>query len=328
MKVLVTGGAGFIASHVVDAYVALGHKVVIVDDLSRGSRRNLQPQATFYQADISNRSTLESIFQKERPEVVNHHAAQMDVRFSVQDPVFDAKSNILASLNLLELAVQNKARRFIYASTGGAIYGEPEILPATEQTPVRPLSPYGVSKHTVEHYLFIYRALYGLPYVVLRYGNVYGPRQSSKGEAGVVAIFCEQMLQNITPTIYGDGTKTRDYVEVSDVARANTRALDCRDGEIFNIATGVRTTDYEVFTYAREALGKAPFKPRFAPKRPGEVDHIVLDASKAREQFGWQAQVTVREGIKKTAAWFKVRQEVGSKESEAMPESRTGHKSK
>jgi UDP-glucose 4-epimerase len=205
------------------------------------------------------------------------------------------------------LAVAYKVQRFIYASTGGAIYGEPKVLPASEETPVLPITPYGISKHTVEHYLYLYRILYGLPYVVLRYGNVYGPRQSSKGEAGVVAIFGEQMLQGITPTIYGDGSKTRDYVEVSDVVRANVNALSLGEGEIFNVSSGIRTTDYGIFTAVREALDIPSFEPRYAPKRPGEVDHIGLDVSKARARLAWQPQVELREGVKRTAEWFKKR---------------------
>ena len=307
MKVLVTGGAGFIGSHIVDGYLAEGLDVVIVDDLSRGSQENVSPQAHFYQADIRDRSALQAIFEQERPDLINHHAAQIDVRRAVKEPIFDAECNIFGSIHLLELAVEYKIRRFVYASTGGAIYGEPKVLPATEETPVLPITPYGISKHTVEHYLYLYGLLYGLPYVVLRYGNVYGPRQSSKGEAGVVAIFCEQMLQGITPTIYGDGSKTRDYVEVSDVVRANVKALKLGDGEIFNVSSGVRTTDYGIFTAVREALDIPPLEPRYAPKRPGEVDHIGLDVSKAHGKLAWEPQVELRQGIKRTAEWFRQR---------------------
>jgi len=305
MKILVTGGAGFIASHVVEAYLAAGHDVAVVDDLSRGSRQNPPSSVRFHQADVRDRGALEAVFKKEKPEVVNHHAAHIDVRTSVTDPIFDAQSNILGSIHLLDLAVKYKVKRLIYASTGGAIYGEPKVLPATEETPVLPLAPYGISKHVVEHYLFTYSKLYVLPYVVLRYGNVYGPRQSSRGEAGVVAIFCEQMLAKITPTIFGNGKKTRDYVEVSDVARANLRALTAGDGEIFNIATGAGTTDYGIFVAVREALAIPPFEPAYAPKRPGEVDHIVLAVDKARVKLGWEPQVELRQGVERTARWFK-----------------------
>jgi len=307
MKILLTGGAGFIGSHIVDGYLAEGLEVVVVDDLSRGARENVSPRAHFYQADIRDRAALRAIFEQEKPNLINHHAAQIDVRRAVKEPIFDAECNIFGSIHLLELAVQYKIRRFVYASTGGAIYGEPKVLPATEETPVLPITPYGISKHTVEHYLYLYGLLYGLPYVVLRYGNVYGPRQSSKGEAGVVAIFCEQMLQGITPTIYGDGSKTRDYVEVSDVVRANVKALKLGDGEIFNVSSGVRTTDYGIFTAVREALDIPPLEPRYAPKRPGEVDHIGLDVSKAHGKLAWEPQVELRQGIKRTAEWFRQR---------------------
>jgi UDP-glucose 4-epimerase len=307
MKVLVTGGAGFIGSHVVDAYRAAGLDVAVVDNLSRGSRENLRPDVPFYCADIRDRSALEAIFAQEKPDILNHHAAQIDVRRAVREPAFDAECNILGSIHLLDLSVQYKVRRFIYASTGGAIYGEAKVLPATEETPVLPLAPYGVSKHTVEHYLFTYNCNLGLPYVVLRYGNVYGPRQSSQGEAGVVAIFSEQMLRNITPTIYGDGTKTRDYIEASEVARANVHALERGDGEIFNIASGKPTADYQVFLAVREALGKAPLEPCYAPKRPGEVDHIYLDIRHAQAKLGWRPEIEFHQGIRQTAEWFRKR---------------------
>jgi UDP-glucose 4-epimerase len=305
MKALVTGGAGFIGSHVVEAYLADGIDVAIVDDLSRGRVANLAPQARFYRADIRDRAALEDVFAREKPDVVNHQAAQIDVRRSVAEPAFDAECNILGSINLLGLTVRHKCQRFVYASTGGAIYGEPKALPANEETPAHPLAPYGISKLTVEHYLFTYNALYGIPYVVLRYGNVYGPRQSSKGEAGVVAIFSEQIIAGITPTIYGDGSKTRDYVEVSDVARANVQALKRGDNEIFNVATGLPTTDYEVFAHVRDALGATSLEPRFAPERPCEVNHIHLDVSKAKLGLNWEAQVPIAEGIRRTMEWFK-----------------------
>ncbi len=304
MKALVTGGAGFIGSHVVDEFLAQRLEVVIVDDLSRGRRENISPRARFYQVDIRDRVALENVFAQERPDFVSHQAAQMDVRRSVTEPIFDAQCNILGSINVLDLAVRHKCRRVVYASTGGAVYGEPEVLPANEETPVRPLAPYGISKHTVEHYLFNYRHLYGLTFVVLRYGNVYGPRQSSKGEAGVVAIFVEQIMAGTTPTIYGDGSKTRDYVEAPDVARANVRALSLGDDQIFNIATGVATTDYQVFAHVRDAFGAASLVPNYAPFRPGEVSHIHLDVSKAKSRLDWEPQVTIGEGIRRTAEWF------------------------
>ncbi len=307
MKALVTGGAGFIASHIVDAYVELGMEVVVVDNLSRGCRANLNPRARFYEADIRDSAAMRSIFQAEEPDYINHHAAQMDLRRAVHEPVFDAEVNILGSLHLLNLAVEFGIRRFIYASTGGAAYGEPLSVPIAEEHPIRPITPYGISKHTVEHYLFNYRVLYGLDYVVLRYGNVYGPRQSSQGEAGVAAIFCEQMLAGETPRIFGNGAKTRDYIYVSDVARANVQALRLGNGEMFNIATGVPTTDEEVFQAVRAAIGISPFTPRYLDKRPGEIDHCYLNVDKAARQLQWHSEVKLADGLRETAAYFQER---------------------
>jgi UDP-glucose 4-epimerase len=316
MKILVTGGAGFIASHVADACLAAGHDVAILDDLSRGSMGNVNPRARFYRGDIRDREFVDHVFQEEMPEAVDHHAAQMDVRRGVQEPVFDASVNILGSIQLLEAAVAHKVRRFVYISTAGAAYGEPKQFPVPEGYPINPITPYGISKHTVEHYLFTFSVLYGLPYVVLRYGNVYGPRQSSKGEAGVFAIFSEQMLGGIRPVIYGDGSKVRDYVYVEDVARANVLALEKGTGEIFNIADGVPTTDYEVFRAVRDNLGIAGLEPDYIPKRPGEIDRIYLDISKAEKLLGWKPQVPLAEGAQRTVRYF---QEVAAKAKTAPP---------
>jgi UDP-glucose 4-epimerase len=313
MKALVTGGAGFIASHVVDAYISRGLEVVIVDDLSRGNRGNLHPKAKFYEIDIRNFDQMRNVFESERPDIVNHHAAQMDLRRAVFEPAFDAETNIVASIHLLNLAVEFKTKRVIYASTGGAAYGEPLYVPIGEDHPVNPITPYGISKHTVEHYLFNYRVLYGLNYVVVRYGNVYGPRQSSKGEAGVVAIFCEQMLAGHVPTIFGNGGKTRDYVYVTDVAQASVQALEHGDGEIFNIAFGKPTTDYEIFVAVRTALGVPPFEPEFTDKRPGEIDHCYLKTDKARQGLQWVPRVPLQEGLNLTANWFRERHSMAAK---------------
>lgn len=307
MKVLVTGGAGFIASHVADAYIAAGHDVAIVDDLSRGFRNNVNARARFYQGDVRDREFLESVFQREKPDAVNHHAAQMDVRRGVQEPIFDASVNILGSINVLDACVAHKVQRVIYISTAGAAYGEPKEMPVCEGDPINPITPYGISKHTVEHYLFTYRVLYGLTYVVLRYGNVYGPRQSSKGEAGVFAIFCERILGGVRPVIYGDGSKIRDYVYIEDVARANVLALERGTGEIFNIANGVATTDYEVFRVVRDGLGLRNLEPDYVPVRPGEIDRIYLNISKAERLLGWRAAVSLEEGARRTVAFFKNR---------------------
>jgi UDP-glucose 4-epimerase len=305
MKVLVTGGAGFIASHVVDAYLDGGLDVVIVDDLSRGSTNNLNPRARFYKADIRDYDAMRDIFGKERPDYINHHAAQMDLRRAVFEPAFDAETNIVGSIHLLNLAVEFKSKRIVYASSGGATYGEPVHLPMDEDHPVNPITPYGISKHTVEHYLFNYRVLYGLEYVVLRYGNVYGPRQSSQGEAGVVAIFCEQLLAKETPKIFGNGGKTRDYVYVTDVAQANLRALEQGDGQIFNIAFGLPTTDDEIFEAVCKALDIPLFKPAYTAKRPGEIDHCYLKIDRAKQQLNWTPKVSLAEGLQITANFFR-----------------------
>jgi UDP-glucose 4-epimerase len=305
MRVLVTGGAGFIASHVVDAYLDTGLDVVIVDDLSRGSKNNLNPKARFYKADIRDYDAMREIFEKERPDYINHHAAQMDLRRAVFEPAFDAETNIVGSIHLLNLAVEFKSKRIVYASSGGATYGEPVYLPMDEDHPVNPITPYGISKHTVEHYLFNYRVLYGLEYVVLRYGNVYGPRQSSQGEAGVVAIFCEQLLAKETPKIFGNGGKTRDYVYVTDVAQANLRALEQGDGQIFNIAFGLPTTDDEILEAVCKALDIPRFKPTYTAKRPGEIDHCYLKIDRAKQQLNWTPRISLAEGLQTTANFFR-----------------------
>ena len=304
MRILVTGGAGFIGSHVVDAYVDLDHDVAVMDDLSRGFRKNLNRRARFYSADIQDPHAVEMAFEREKPEVVNHHAAQMDVRRGVREPLFDARVNILGSLNILEAAVKYGTKRLIYISTAGAAYGEPKQLPVAEDYPINPITPYGVSKHTVEHYLFTFSYLYGLSSVVLRYGNVYGPRQSSQGEAGVFAIFCEQMLGGIRPVIYGDGSKVRDYVYIEDVVRANVAALERGTGEIFNVGSGVATTDQEIFYLVRDLLGKKGIEPKYVAKRSGEIDKICLDISKARRLLGWKPEVSLAEGARRTVGYF------------------------
>lgn len=305
MKILVTGGAGFIGSHLTDAYLAAGHDVAVLDDLSRGSVSNVNPRARLYKGDIRDRDSVEQVFSAEKPDAVNHHAAQIDVRRGVREPVFDASVNILGSITLIEAAVAHKVRRFVYISSAGATYGEPETLPVPEEYPTNPVTPYGISKHTVEHYLDMFSALYALPFVVLRYGNVYGPRQSSKGEAGVFAIFCEQMLAGIRPSIYGDGTKARDYVYVEDVVRANVLALERGTGEAFNIASGAPTTDYEVFQRVRDSMGIHNLEPEYAPRRPGEMERIYLDISKAQQLLGWSPHFSLEEGVRRTVQYYR-----------------------
>lgn len=304
MKILVTGGAGFIASHLVDRLIGEGHSVVVVDNLSAGRFENVNKSATFYKIDICNSTALELIFKKERPAVVNHHAAQVNVRKSVDTPMYDANVNILGSLNLCELSRKYQVKKFIYASTGGAVYGEPKSLPVKETCPVEPISQYGVSKHTVEHYLYIFYKLYGLNFTVLRYPNVYGPRQSPHGEAGVIAIFSEQILKNKRPTIFGDGSKTRDYVYVGDIITANMTVLNnSGNGEIYNLGWGREITDYEVFETVRRSL-LSNIEPIFGQKRPGEIEHISLDSSKATKALKWKPKITFEEGVNLATKYY------------------------
>ena len=243
---LVTGGAGFIGSHVVDALIEEGHSVVVIDDLSSGKREHVHHDAKFHQLDIRS-PDLEGVFAEERPEVVNHHAAQVDVRVSMADPIFDADVNILGSLNLLECARSHGVEKLIYASTGGAVYGQPAYLPCDEDHPVEPICPYGISKLAVEHYLYLYRQSYGLEYTILRYANVYGPRQDPFGEGGVVAIFARQMVEGEQVVINGSGEQERDFVYVDDVVRANLVAMERGDGETYNLGRGVGTSVNELF---------------------------------------------------------------------------------
>jgi UDP-glucose 4-epimerase len=304
VKTLVTGGAGFIASHLVDRLIDEGHSVVVVDNLSAGRFENVNKSAAFYKIDICNSTALELIFKKERPEVVNHHAAQVNVRKSVDTPMYDANVNILGSLNLCELSRKFQVKKFIYASTGGAVYGEPKSLPVKETCPVEPISQYGVSKHTVEHYLYIFYKLYGLNFTVLRYPNIYGPRQSPHGEAGVIAIFSEQILKNKRPTIFGDGSKTRDYVYVGDIITANMTVLkNSGNGEIYNLGWGREITDYEVFETVRRSL-LSNIEPIFGKKRPGEIEHISLDSSKATKALGWKPKITFEEGVNLATKYY------------------------
>ena len=304
MKVLVTGGAGFIGSHVVDAYLAAGIEVAVADNLSTGRRSNLNPGARFYEIDIRSKALWE-VLEQERPEVVNHHAAQMSVRNSVADPLYDADVNIIGSLNLLEGCRRFGVQRIVYISSGGAVYGEPEYLPCDEAHPVNPICPYGVSKHVVEHYLFQWRATYGLQYQVLRYPNVYGPRQDPHGEAGVVAIFIGQMLADEAVVINGDGEQQRDFVFVGDCARANLLALEPGpERAIFNLGSGHGTNVNEIFTSVAGIIGyRRP--PKHGPPKRGETSRIYLSAEKARQQLGWSPQVELQQGLAQTVEYFR-----------------------
>lgn len=301
MRILVTGGAGFIGSNVTDRFLELGHEVAVIDNLITGRRENLNPRATFYEVDITDPAAVDGVFAEFQPQLVNHHAAQIDVRKGVADPVYDAGINILGGINVLQAAVRHGLPKFVYAGTGGAAYGNPEYLPCDEKHPVRPISPYGVSKHSLEHYIELMGILEGLPYTILRYSNVFGPRQNPKGEAGVNAIFTGLMLKGERPTIFGRGDKTRDYVFISDVVAANVIALDRGEGDIFNIGTGLQTTDQEVYDAIAAATGYGE-PPIYAEERKGEVRHIALDVTKANTVLGWNAQVSFRDGVAITVA--------------------------
>jgi UDP-glucose 4-epimerase len=302
VKILVTGGAGFIGSHVVDACVEQGHEVVVVDDLSTGRAENLNPRAAFYHMDIRD-PALGEVFEKHRPEAVNHHAAQIDVRRSVEDPAFDADVNIVGTLRVLEHCRKTGVRRLIFASTGGAIYGEPQYLPADEDHPIAPLAPYGMSKYAAELFLRLVGKASGIACVVLRYANVYGPRQDPLGEAGVVAIFAHAMLKGQTPTIFGDGTQVRDFVYVGDVVQANVLALVRDPGGPVNIATGAGTSVSDLFAMLAQLAGFRG-EPVYAAARAGEVHTIYLDSARARERLGWQPTTSLREGLAGTLEGF------------------------
>ncbi len=302
MRILVTGGAGFIGSQVADRFVSLGHEVAVLDDLSTGFRKFVPVAARFYPADLTDAAAVERCFAEFRPEVVDHHAAQIDVRRSVSDPVFDATVNILGGIQLLLACTRHGVRKCVYASTGGALYGEGRSLPATEDHPVNPEAPYGASKHTLEHYLYLWKLLHGLDYTVLRYANVYGPRQNPHGEAGVNAIFIGLMLQGKRPRIFGTGEQVRDYLYVGDVVDANEMALTAGGGETVNLGTGVGTSVNQIFRELQSLIGFAG-EPIYEPARPGEVQRIYLDATRARQVLGWQPKVAFREGLRRTVEW-------------------------
>jgi UDP-glucose 4-epimerase len=303
MRALVTGGAGFIGSHLCDRLLTEGHEVSAVDNLVTGKRANLPAAATFYKVDLRD-GILGDVFAQVRPEAVFHLAAHIDVTRSVRDPAYDASINILGSLNLLECCRAHGTRRVIYSGTGGALFGEPSYLPVDEDHPVHPISPYGISKHTVEQYLFAYGHNHGLEYVSLRYPNVFGPRQDPHGEAGVVAIFALQMLKGQQPVIFGDGSKTRDYCYVGDIVAANLLALNSPAGDVYNLGRGIEVSDLEIFEAVRTAVG-VDVEPAFAPVRPGEVEHIALDASKAERELGWTWKVGLSEGVAAAVAHYR-----------------------
>jgi len=305
-RILVTGGAGFIGSHVADRLVALGHDVAVVDNLSSGRREFVPDQANFYEYDIKSTEAADLI-RAWRPEALVHHAAQMNVRFSVADPVADARENILGSLNLLQAAVEGQVQKIIFASTGGAIYGDEAPIPAREADSPWPDSPYGIAKLAVEHYLRYYQREYGLTTISLRYANVYGPRQNGLGEAGVVAIFIEKFLAAEQPIINGDGLQTRDFVYVADVVAANVLALDYPRSGTFNIGTGQETDILTIYLKLQE-LAHSPLGPVHGPAKPGEQRRSALDAGLARDKLGWEPLVGLEEGLARTFSAFQQRE--------------------
>jgi UDP-glucose 4-epimerase len=299
VKAVVTGGAGFIGSNLVDALLERGDEVVIIDDLSTGKRENvaqaLANGARLVEADIRDGTALGDLFEAVKPDVAFHFAAQIDVRKSVSDTPLDAMINVVGTINVLE-AAGRAGTRVVNSSTGGAIYGEGRIIPAPEDHPAEPEAPYGQSKFAAEGYLELYRRLHGLSTISLRYGNVYGPRQDPLGEAGVIAIFCGRLIEGRQPTVFGDGLQTRDYVYVGDVVSANLSAAESDATGAFNIGTGRQTSVLELV----EALGRladGPFEAEIAPARPGEVQHIALDYTRAREELGWEPKVELGEGL-------------------------------
>jgi UDP-glucose 4-epimerase len=306
MRALVTGGAGFIGSNLVDALLARGDEVTVVDDLSTGRRENLEPGlaagATLVEADIRDREALEDVAREREPEAVFHLAAQIDVRKSIADPAFDASINVGGTANVLEAARAAGARRLVFSSTGGAIYGEGEgqELPLAEDAPLAPEAPYGQSKFAGEGYLSLYERLYGLSSVPLRLGNVYGPRQDPLGEAGVVAIFCGRLREGKRPTVFGDGRQTRDYIYVGDVVAAMLAAAESSATGPFNVGTGVETDVLELVRQLGELGGAEGFEPEFAPPRTGEVQRISIDPAQAKRELGWEAKVGLAEGLRLT----------------------------
>ncbi len=308
MKILVTGGAGFIGSHVVDAFLALGHHVHILDNLSTGREENVNPGAVFTRGDIRDANLVHRLLRDERFDVLCHHAAQMDVRRSVADPVEDASINLLGVLTLMEAGRASGTRRVLFASSGGAIYGEQEYFPADELHPTRPISPYGVAKLSTEQYLYYYEAVYGITPVCLRYANVYGPRQNPEGEAGVVAIFTNKMLKGEQPVINGAGTQTRDYVFVADVVRANVLALQSTRSGVYNVGTGTETDVNVLFRQLRVHTGSS-CEERHGEAKKGEQLRSVLDNGRIVRDLGWSVSVPIEEGLLRTVDHF--RKELG-----------------
>jgi UDP-glucose 4-epimerase len=306
MKALVTGGAGFIGSNVVDALIARGDEVTVLDNLSTGRRENLEDAvskgAVFKEADFRDADAAKAIVAEAQPEAIFHLGAQIDVRRSVADPAYDATINVIGTINMLSAAQENGVRRFVNSSTGGAIYGEGRVIPAPETHPEEPEAGYGQSKLSAEGYCGLFRRLHGLSTVSLRYGNVYGPRQDPLGEAGVIAIFCGKLVEGEQPLVFGDGMQTRDYVFVGDVVSANLAAADSDAGGSFNIGLGVQSTVMDIVHLLGKLGGRDDFQAEHAPERPGEIQHIALDATRARDELGWEPKVQLEQGLELTLA--------------------------
>lgn len=308
MKILVTGGAGFIGSHIVDTYIALGHKVIVLDNLSTGKIEFVNKRAKFYKCDIKDKNEIENIIKREKPEIINHHAAQISVRNSVANPVFDAQVNILGFINLLESGRKNGVKKVIFASSGGVVFGEAKVIPTPENYKEGlPLSPYGITKLASEYYLNFYWITYKIPYIALRYGNIYGPRQNPHGEAGVVAIFSLKMLQGEKPTINGDGKQTRDYVYISDIVEANNIALKTAKIGAFNIGTGIETNVIEIYEQIKKQ-SERNILALHGPAKPGEQRRSCLDTTKAKKILGWQAKTDLIKGLRQTYHYFNIGQ--------------------
>jgi len=307
MKILVTGGAGFIGSHIVDKLIEDNNEVIIVDNLSTGKKENLNIRAKFYETDIKDYSSLEKIFNQEKPEYICHQAAHASVSESVKDPINDAENNILGSINIIRCAVKYNVKKIVFASTGGAIYGDADILPTPESYDPKPVSPYGVTKLAVEKYLTCYNVLNKLNYTILRYANVYGPKQDPFGEAGVVAIFCQKIINDDQPIINGDGKCTRDYVYVSDIADANLLALKSdKSQNIFNVGTGKETDVNAIFNNLAKISGKN-IPEKHGPARVGDQKTSAIDNNKIKQELGWQPKMKLEDGLKETYQWFKSR---------------------